>query len=97
MGFRTLAIEKRSSEVWQVLGAVKAEFGKFGEALAHTKRKLEEATSSIEKTQTRNNVLTRKLKGVDQLPAPDAMNLLEVATDPGTEDSEDALNPERLA
>jgi DNA recombination protein RmuC len=92
MGFRTLAIEKRSSEVWQVLGAVKAEFGKFGEALAHTKKKLEEATSSIEKTQTRNNVLTRKLKGVDQLPAPEAINLLAVVAEPGTEDLDDAGN-----
>lgn len=81
MGFRTLAIEKRSSEVWQVLGAVKSEFGKFGEALAHTKRKLEEATSSIEKAQTRNNVLTRKLRAVDQLPEPEAVELLGLTAD----------------
>jgi DNA recombination protein RmuC len=81
MGFRTLAIEKRSSEVWQVLGAVKSEFGKFGEALAHTKKKLEEATSSIEKTQTRNNVLSRKLRSVDQLPEPTAVELLALPVD----------------
>jgi len=85
MGFRTLAIEKRSSEVWQVLGAVKAEFGKFGEALAHTKKKLEEATSSIEKTQTRNNVLARKLKSVDQLPEPAAVELLSLVADAAVE------------
>jgi DNA anti-recombination protein RmuC len=47
MGFRTLAIEQRSAEVWAVLGAVKTEFGKFGEALAHTRKKLEEASNSI--------------------------------------------------
>jgi len=69
MGFRTLAIEKRSSEVWVVLSSVKTEFSKFGDALAHTKKKLEEASSSIESAQTRNRVLTRKLKGVDSLPA----------------------------
>jgi DNA recombination protein RmuC len=89
MGFRTLAIEKRSSEVWQVLGAVKTEFGKFGEALAHTKKKLEEATNSIEKAQTRNNVLTRRLKGVDQLPEPDAAGLLGVMPDVDNGNEED--------
>jgi DNA recombination protein RmuC len=68
MGFRTLAIEKRSSEVWAVLSSVKSEFGKFGDALAHTKKKLEEASSSIESAQTRNRVLTRKLKDVDTVP-----------------------------
>jgi DNA recombination protein RmuC len=68
MGFRTLAIEKRSSEVWAVLGAVKAEFGKFGEALAHTKKKLDEASSSISKAETRSRVLSRKLKEVEALP-----------------------------
>lgn len=87
MGFRTLAIEKRSSEVWNVLGAVKTEFAKFGDALAHTKKKLEEATNSIEKAQTRSNVLTRKLKGVDQLPEPDAVGLLGVL--PETDPEED--------
>jgi DNA recombination protein RmuC len=81
MGFRTLAIEKRSSEVWQVLGAVKTEFSKFGEALAHTKKKLEEATSSIEKAQTRSNVLTRRLKDVDQLPEPVAVEMLALPPD----------------
>ncbi|MEY4763085.1 MAG: recombination protein RmuC [Pseudomonadota bacterium] len=89
MGFRTLAIEKRSSEVWEVLGAVKTEFGKFGEALAHTKKKLEEATHSIEKAQTRNNVLTRRLKGVDQLPEPEAAGVLGTTRDVDTESEED--------
>ena len=48
MGFRTLALEKRSAEVWEVLGAVKTEFGKFGDVLAKTKKKLDEASSTIE-------------------------------------------------
>jgi len=80
MGFRTLAIEKRSSEVWSLLGAVKAEFEKFGSALAHTKRKLEEAHSSIETTEQRNRVLTRKLRRVDSIEAPEQGLALGVAT-----------------
>jgi DNA recombination protein RmuC len=66
MGFRTLAIEKRSSEVWAVLGTVKAEFGKFGKALEHTRKKLEEASSSIESAERRNRVLKKKLDVVDE-------------------------------
>lgn len=71
MGFRTLAIEKRSSEVWTVLGVVKTEFGKFGEALAHAKKKIEEAGNSIDRTEQRNRVLTRKLANVEAIAAPD--------------------------
>jgi DNA recombination protein RmuC len=67
MGFRTLALEKRSAEVWEVLGAVKTEFGKFGEVLAKTKKKLDEASSTIDQAQTRTNVMTRKLKSVEAL------------------------------
>ncbi|MDR0934593.1 MAG: DNA recombination protein RmuC, partial [Burkholderiaceae bacterium] len=77
MGFRTLAIEQRSAEVWAVLGAVKTEFGKFGEALAHTKKKLQEASSSIEKAETRTRVLSGKLKTVEALPSGQAQQLLE--------------------
>jgi DNA recombination protein RmuC len=84
MGFRTLAIEKRSSEVWSILGAVKTEFGRFGEALAHTRKKLEEASNSIDKAETRSRVLTRKLKSVEALPAAAAGELL-----PGTLADED--------
>lgn len=68
MGFRTLAIEQRSAEVWAVLGAVKTEFGKFGEALAHTKKKLDEASNSISKAETRTRQLSQKLKSVEALP-----------------------------
>nr|WP_281985184.1 DNA recombination protein RmuC [Azonexus hydrophilus] len=76
MGFRTLAIEQRSAEVWAVLGAVKGEFGKFGEALAHTRKKLEEASNSIVRAETRTRQLSRKLKDVEALPADDAEKLI---------------------
>lgn len=76
VGFRTLAIEKRSSEVWRVLGAVKTEFLKFGEALAHVEKKIDEAKRSIEKTGTRSRVLNRKLRAVEALPEAGAQALL---------------------
>ena len=72
MGFRTLAIEKRSSEVWGVLGAIKTEFGKFGEALDATRKKLEQATKSIESAGIRTRQIERKLKGVEALPTAEA-------------------------
>jgi DNA recombination protein RmuC len=67
MGFRTLALEKRSAEVWEVLGAVKTEFGKFGDVLTKTQKKLREASDTIDQAQTRTNVMTRKLKSVEGL------------------------------
>ncbi len=76
MGFRTLAIERRSSEVWAVLGAVKTEFGKFGEALAHTRKKLQEATNSIDKAEIRTRAVGRKLKAVEALPLAEENRLL---------------------
>jgi DNA recombination protein RmuC len=76
MGFRTLAIEQRSSEVWIVLGAIKTEFGKFGEALEATRRKLEQATRSIESAGVRTRQIERKLKGVEALPVIEAQALL---------------------
>ena len=75
MGFRTLALEKRSSEVWQVLGAVKTEFGKFGEVLATTKATLEKAARNIESAEVRTRQMSRKLKSVEALPS-DATELL---------------------
>lgn len=68
MGFRTLAIEQRSSEVWQVLRGVKTEFGKFGQSLAEVKKSLESATNKIGKTETRTRVMLRSLKTVESLP-----------------------------
>jgi DNA recombination protein RmuC len=90
MGFRTLAIQKRSSEVWQVLGAVKTEFGKFGEALAHTKKKLQEASNSIDKAEVRTRAVGRKLKDVEALPAvvSDALLADELAASIDLEESE---------
>ncbi|WP_261538926.1 DNA recombination protein RmuC [Burkholderia multivorans] len=76
MGFRTLAIEQRSSEVWQVLGAVKTEFGKFGDVLARTKSQLETVTRSIEAAEQRTRVMNRKLKQVEALPGDAAAGLL---------------------
>jgi DNA recombination protein RmuC len=76
MGFRTLAIEKRSSEVWQVLGAVKTEFGKFGDVLARTKAQLETVTRSIEAAETRTRVMSRRLRDVEALPGEEASGLL---------------------
>jgi len=76
MGFRTLAIQKRSSEVWAVLGAVKAEFGKFGEVLGKVKKKLDEASSTIDKASVRTRVIERRLKKVGELPAQEASALL---------------------
>ena len=76
MGFRTLALEKRSSEVWQVLGAVKTEFGKFGEVLAATKATLERAAKNIEQAETRTRQMSRKLKSVEALPSEAAQLLL---------------------
>jgi DNA recombination protein RmuC len=69
MGFRTLALEKRSSEVWQVLGAVKTEFGKFGDVLAATKVTLERAAKNIENAEVRSRQMARKLKSVEALPS----------------------------
>ncbi len=78
MGFRTLALEKRSSEVWQVLGAVKTEFGKFGEVLANTKTALEKAARNIDSAQVRARQMTRKLVSVEALPTDAAQHLLGV-------------------
>jgi DNA recombination protein RmuC len=78
MGFRTLALEKRSSEVWQVLGAVKTEFGKFGDVLAATKATLERAAKNIEQAETRSRQMARKLKSVEALPSEAAQQLLGV-------------------
>lgn len=76
MGFRTLAIEKRSSEVWQVLGAVRTEFGKFGEVLAKTKKKLDEAANVIDSAGVRTRAIERKLKSVEAVDADVARQLL---------------------
>jgi DNA recombination protein RmuC len=76
MGFQTLAIEQRASEVWRVLGAVKTEFGKFGEVLGKVKKQLDTASRTIEKTSVRTRAMERRLRTVEQLPDAEAAELL---------------------
>ena len=76
MGFRTLAIQQRSSEVWNLLAAVKTEFGKYGEVLAKVKKKLEEATNHVDSVGTRSRAIEKKLHGVEGLTAGDAQKVL---------------------
>ena len=70
MGFRTLAIQKQTSAIWDLLESVKSEFGKFGDVLAATKKKLESGIIEIEKAETRSRVIERQLKKMDKLPEP---------------------------
>lgn len=76
MGFRTIAIEKRSAEVWQTLGAVKTQFGKFGDLLAATKKKLEETANKIGSAETTSRQIERKLKNVETLTESDSIKLI---------------------
>ena len=72
MGFKTLAIQKRSSEVWKILGAVKTEFGKFGGVLEKAQKKITEANNELDQlVGTRTRMMFSKLKGVEELPSPD--------------------------
>ena len=76
MGFKTLAIEKRSSEVWEILGAVKTEFSRFGKILDKTKKKLQEASNVIDTASVRSRAIERKLKTVQELPEDDSVKVL---------------------
>ncbi|MDD4334648.1 MAG: DNA recombination protein RmuC [Desulfotomaculaceae bacterium] len=76
VGFQTLAIEKHSSEVWALLGAVKSEFGKFSEILEKTHKKLREASNTIDSAAKKSRTIERKLKNVQELPASEAVVLL---------------------
>ena len=76
MGFRTLALEKRSSEVWQVLGAVKTEFGKFGDVLAKVKNQTQTVLNTLDAAETRSRAMGRALKTVEALPQDKAAALL---------------------
>ena len=78
IGFRTLAIEKRSSEVWKVLAAVKTEFGKFGDVLSKVKRQLNTASNTIEQTGMRTRAMERKLRSVEELPTEETAEILEL-------------------
>ncbi len=77
MGFRTLAIEKRSSEVWKILGGVKSEFGKFGDILEKTQKKLQEASNTIDDAAKSSRKIERQLKDVQELPSSKQSGLLE--------------------
>ena len=77
MGFRTLAIEKRSAEVWNLLGAVRTEFSKFGQVLEKTSKKLQEAGNHIDAAAVRSRAIEKKLKGVQEMPGGEATALLE--------------------
>lgn len=86
MGFRTLAIEKRSGEVWDLLGAIKTEFGEFGNILDKTRKKLQEASNVIDQAGVRSRAIEKKLKTVHQLPVDASRNILEEI--PGIEQEE---------
>ena len=84
MGFRTLALEKRSSEVWQVLGAVKTEFGKFGDVLAKVKSQTQTVLNTLDSAEVRSRAMGRALKAVEALPVDKAERLLP--SDPADRD-----------
>jgi DNA recombination protein RmuC len=81
MGFRTLALEKRSSEVWQVLGAVKTEFGKFGDVLAKVKSQTETVLKTLDGAEVRSRAMGRALKQVEALPESQAQTLIPADRD----------------
>jgi DNA recombination protein RmuC len=91
MGFRTLALEKRSAEVWEVLGAVKTEFAKFGDVLAKTKKKLDEASNTIVQAEVRTRAMERQLRTVEALPIERSHELLGA---PAVDADNDALSEE---
>jgi DNA recombination protein RmuC len=78
MGFRTLAIEKRASDVWQVLGQVKTEFGKFGEVIEATKSKLDQARGQFDKLGTRQRAIERKLRDVEAMPVIEDKEIVDL-------------------
>jgi DNA recombination protein RmuC len=94
MGFRTLAIQKRSSEVWTVLGAVKTEFEKFGAVIDKIHKKLLEASNEIDNAKRRSRVLERKLRDVQELPGPQAQSLLGLAEGPQLAVEDEELGPD---
>jgi DNA recombination protein RmuC len=90
MGFRTLAIQERSSEVWKILGAVKTEFRKFGDVLDGVKKKLDQASSTMDDAARRSRAIERKLREVEQLPASEAQLVL-AGTSGDVEELEEAV------
>ncbi len=88
MGFRTLAIEKRSSEVWRVLGAVKSEFLKFGEVFERVQRKIEDADKILKSAEIRTRAMNRKLRAVEALPEVEALQQLDLGSEAEEEEHE---------
>jgi len=78
IGFRTLVVEKRSAEIWKILGAVKMEFDKFGDVLAKVKKQLNTASSTIDQTEKRTNAMARQLRKVEIMPEAESIKLLEL-------------------
>ena len=97
MGFRTLAIQQRSSEVWNVLGSVKTEFERFGGVLDKLKKKLQEASNVVEKASTRSRVLQRRLKDVQALPARDRADALALPEGIAADGADRLAQPEGVA
>lgn len=95
MGFRTIAIEERSAEVWRTLGAVRTEFGKFGEVLARAKRSLQAAANTIDEARGKTTTIGRKLRSVEALPEAEAAALLELRAEVGADGGDDAEDQER--
>lgn len=91
MGFRTLAIEKRSSEVWDLLSAVKTEFNQFGTILEKTKKKLQEATNTIDKAGVRSRAIEKQLRKVQELPSEAIISKIEQEIEQDTKDIEDDI------
>ena len=77
-----MALEQRSSEVWQVLGAVKTEFGKFGDVLTRIRAQTQTVLTTLDQAQTRTNVMNRALKKVEALPEAETQNLLPLDKEP---------------
>lgn len=92
MGFRTLAIEKKSHEVWKILSAVKTEFVKFGDYLSKTKKKLEDAANEIEKAEKRTTLIGRKLKKIETLTPEESEKILEIESEISKETQENEEN-----
>jgi DNA recombination protein RmuC len=90
MGFRTLAIQRRSSEVWEVLGAVKAEFSKYGSVLDKVQKKLQEASKTVDDVAVRHRAVTRSLRVVDAVPDLRAQELIGVVPAADQEELQEA-------
>jgi DNA recombination protein RmuC len=90
VGFRTLALQKRSAEVWRILAAVKTEFGKFGDSLEAVKKKLQEAANKVEQVSVRNRQVARALKNVESLPEAESTTLLPPEEAPSEKGGDEA-------